>query len=332
MNIMETAFSNSPAEAVGVDTSRNKVIAIGVLGTVLAGAFGYFLSIFFKGVTLPAGISLAVAAIGFLIMVLLQTFFIKGESVSLLLLLIESTAAVAPLYAHFSFLFLVAWVLLFLGLWFATKRGRRELDNQLKIHFFRIEHLVIPRTLTAISIFISLLYVGLLDFNGAAIPKSSFTAMLDSSTPVVRQFVNSGFSFDMPVSKLADIIVAQQLAKQLGPAVVIPQSTRNEAVRAVLDQLHVLGADYGIIFRNSDSVADVLYGYINNSLAKIPEAFQSLVPVGFALVVFLTVKGVAVLLRWAIALPAYGLYEAAFLFGFSKLALESRTREIVLLK
>ena len=107
---------------------------------------------------------------------------------------------------------------------------------------------------------------------------------------------------------------------------------KNSAISGALDQLRGLAGNYGINFKNTETLSDVFYNFAMQKLNLIPDTFRNLIPVGLVLLIFLTIKGVAVFLRWFISGLAYLLYELALATGFARLTLESRSREIVVLK
>lgn len=328
---MEPIIGNKISEDLNVDTSRLKVYSVGVSGIVLAGVFGYLLNGAILNLQdgLLAFAYAAVAAAVFLAVFILQTFFIKSQKIVGSLVLLECLAIAAPFYQAFSSWLIFAWILTVFLFWTATNRGRRELDNHLQISFFQVERLITPMALTGISVFIGLVYVGQLSFDDALISKENFLSLARPSEAIFRSYVKD-FSFDMTMSQLAASVAEAQLGPQWAA---LSQSQKNFAANEALSQLREQISGYGIpSFRNSDTVGDVFYAYLNLQLKKIPETLRNLIPFAFILAVVLAVRGMAIFLRWFAAIPAYFLYQLALFTGFASLGLESRSREIIVLK
>ncbi|MBI4193214.1 MAG: hypothetical protein HY536_01145, partial [Candidatus Colwellbacteria bacterium] len=68
---------------------------------------------------------------------------------------------------------------------------------------------------------------------------------------------------------------------------------------------------------------------VGASLAKAPPLYVSL---GVAAAIFLTIKGFSFLIIWMVTPVAWLLYELMVALGFAVVSLETRDREIVLLK
>jgi len=320
----------------GVDLSRPKVIGIGAAGVLAAFALGYFLNLFLQvnGKSgIPEWVSLLLAAVVFLIIFLLQTLFIKSARLLNDILILESLALVAPFILGFSLYVLLAYASALFFFWAGTKRGQREIDNQVKIKFFRIERHTLPHVLTGLSLFMSLVYVNAIGLDKLGVTKKQIQAMLQPAEPLIQRLVAKDFNMNLSVYQFTDLIITQQLAEQLGiQPNLIPATLKNEAISQSLNNLRQSAAGYGIAFKNSDTLSDVVYNYSIKQVERIPSAFRFAIPAGVVLIAFLTVKGVAVLLHWLAALPAYLIYEILLAVGFARLSLESRSREIIILK
>jgi hypothetical protein len=317
------------AGEAGVDTSRIKVFSIGVLGALLAGVLGYLLNRYITNLdnAWQTILYVVVPAIGFLAVFLLQVLFVKSRNLINGFILLESIAITVPFLSIFSWWLIFAWLLLFMFFWKAAQNGKEALENQIKIRFFQVERVVIPGALTALSLFISIAYINFF-FEGGMLSKKSFQTLLRPVVPAMAVYV-PGFSWDMTMGKLAEFIAVSQLG---GQAELIPASQLSFATSQVISYLRAEAAPYGLTFKTSDTLIDVLYNYTAQKMNQIPKSLQSLLPIGFALLLFLIVKGFAILIRWIAAPPAYLLYQLSLATGFARLALESRSREVIVLR
>lgn len=333
---MEPSINKSLIEP-NVDFSLPKVIGVGALGVILAGAMGYFLRAWldFKGTdSLQPLLTFVLAIVVFLAVFVLQTLFLKSKAIVNSVIILESLALAAPFLGYFSWYVLAAWLLALLNFLNASFRGRSEMDNQLRIKFFRIKKPVVSRALTALSLFIALIY-----FNGPnagadfGISKQTIKSFLKPSEPILQRTLIKNFSFDMSMYQFVDAALGSQIAGKLGiSAEAIPQAMRAPLINQGIAQLRAQLAPYGINFRNNDTITDILYNYLSKLVVQIPETFRPLITIGGIFLVFLVFRSFGFLFHWAAGALSYVLYEAAMLSGFARLTLESRSREIILLK
>ncbi|MBI4992142.1 MAG: hypothetical protein HZB99_02895 [Candidatus Harrisonbacteria bacterium] len=323
---MDSLTGAKLTDEVSVDTSKPKVIGLGVIGVLLSGLFGFFLNLAVldngSSQLLPALFS----AVAFLIVFLLQTLFIKSKQIIGIIILLESLALTFVSIRLFSSVILSAWFLLILFWWLAVRMGREQLDNQLKIRFFQFEKAVMSYTLTALAIFISIIYVVA---GGGMVSEQNIKSILLPAEPLIQKFYFKDFSLNMTMTKLVESLVIKQLGAE---AAALPISARNSLISQTVGQLSKQASQYGISFKGTDKIIDVLYGFVFNQIKKIPESFRAAIPIAVGALLFLTLKGVGSLFHWVIAIPAYLVYQLAILTGFARLALESRSREIVVLK
>ncbi|MDP3729544.1 MAG: hypothetical protein Q8R26_02205 [bacterium] len=322
-------------EVSSVDLSIRKIAALAGVGTLLAFLCGLFFQIFLNGGALGFLILAVTAGSLFLSVFLLQAFFIKGSSLSGGAVIVEAIALIIPLVGHWSGLFIAASLALGALLWTATFQGRRFVGNQVKIHFFQVQRVILPRALTALSLFVSLVYVGTLGLVGNELPRAGVDAFLKPMEPIGRQFFTPDFSLDLSIRDIATSMATMQLEQQFGiKAVDIPREVFNEAIDGIIKQVHDVAAQYKVRISESDSIGDFIYNYLQAQIQRIPLMWQQfqLIPLAVLLLVFLTVKSFAYLLQLLIAPITYLIYEISFLVGFSYLTLESHNREIILLK
>lgn len=314
-----------------VDRSLVKIAVIGALGVLASGAFGFFLNLFINGNS-GAGGAAGFFGIGFLAVFLLQTLFLKSEKIINLILLLESLGMSVFFLGRLSLAVLSAWLLLLFFLWIAAGSGKQELDNRLKINFFQVDRRTTYKAITALAVFVSIVYASANGFSQTGISEKGLEAFLKPAEPLIQKLEISNFSFQMTVYQLADAIITQQAAAQFGlEAKAVPASLKNEAINKTLVELKDMASGYGISFKNNDTILKVIQNYLARQLAKLPEQVRAVIPFGFGLLIFLTIKGFGLIIRWLAAIPAYILYQLALVTGFSRLSLESRSKEILIL-
>lgn len=321
--------SSKTASEFNADTSIPKLTIIGIVNVLAAALLGYaFKSVIADG-GLTAGNILAVIGgnILFLSLFLLQVLFVKSFKIQGLIVGLETVAFAAPFILSWSWILLIAMALLFLLLLRAISRGLDELDNQMKVKFLSIERHTLPTVITALSLFVSIVYVGVNGIGASFLSKDAFRILLKPAEPLVRSLLIKDFSIDMAVTGFAEDLAAMQLGEAFTN---LPAEAKNQAMTEVIRQLHTQAASYGIIFKNTDTIADVFYSYFGKKFELIPNNYRSLIPYVIFLLTFLTVKSLGGLLRWVVSIPAYALYQFLLATGFAHIGLESRSREIII--
>lgn len=308
-----------------MDTSKPKVISLGIVGVLLSGVFGYFLNLAILDNGSGSLLLTLLSAIAFLVVFLLQNLFIKSRQIIGTILLLESLTLTFVSVRMFSYIILFAWFLLILFWWLGARMGKEQLDNQMKVRFFQFEKATMPYALTALALFISIIYVTI----GGVSPEQNIKSFILPAEPIIKNFYSQDFSFNMTMSKLIESLAARQLGDQMAT---LPAAVRNSLVSQTVVQLSQQAAKYGVSFKGSDKIIDVINNYISSQLKKIPDSYRQIIPIAFGAIIFLTLKSAGLLLHWLVAIPAYLVYQLAILTGFARLALESRSREIIVLK
>ncbi len=324
-----------------VDFSRVKIASIAAFGVVFAGVFGFFLA---NGMTIWT----VIAAALFLVIAALQPFFIKGKGVTVMIIAGESLAMTVAFIPKLSGLVLLALASVFLFLWWAHNAAKAELANQLKVQFFRPVRRVTNGSITALALFVSFIYLSLFSSGAMPLTKAEIGGFFYPSDVVLRAFFPT-FSSRLAVSDMADNIVAWQ-AEKFGDAA-IQEAFKNPAIRekAAGDMLRFLqnqAATVGVTLKPTDTLVDAVYNFVNRKTSDLntlykdldqkfigsPISFRVILPLIIALFIFVVMKGVTSLLGFAVYIPAYFIFETLIAIGFAEIFLESRSREIILLK
>jgi len=254
-----------------------KIFLLGAAGAVSAGTAGYLLETVIAGVANLTPLLLTVLI--FFAVLFLQVLFIENRRTVYAVTLIDSFGMITPFLGKLSFSLLAAWLAL-AGFWLlAARRGREELDNQLKVKFFRIERYVLPYAFNAFALFISILVVWV---NGATLTKERFLQLIQPAQPIIQGLLSQNFTFNMSIAKFAELSLESRLGAGLSA---LPQKMKTIAVEQALNQLK---EKYGFKFNFNDSFNDVIYNYIVSWLEKIPEPVRLILPISAALLVFLT--------------------------------------------
>lgn len=321
--------SSITASDYNVDTSMTKLIGIGIVNTLAAALLGLALKSVIANGGLTAGNILAVVGTNllFLSLFLMQVLFIKSLKIQSMVVGAETFALIAPFLLSWSWSLILGIALLFAFLLRAAKRGMNEMDNQIKVEFFPIEKHTLPSAVTALSIFVSILYVSVSGIGASFISKDAFRVLLKPADPVIQALLVKDFSVDMTVVKFAEVLSAKQFGDTFTK---LPVAAKSQALTEVVNQLHAQMAAYGVTFKNSDSINDVFYAFAENKFDLIPKNYRSSIPFVVFFLTYFTVKGLGSLLRWLVSTPAYVLYQFLLSVGFARIGVESRNREIII--
>ncbi len=326
---MDENLLKRQSDAANVDLSKTRLIIMGALNLLAAAWLGFALESVVANGGLDGGnvLSVILGNVAFASLFLLQLIFVKSMKIQTMLVMAETAALSLFFLQHWSWWIALSVALLFAFLLNAVRKGRQELDNQMKFKFFRVEKSLLPSVITALSLFVSILYVDVNGVGTAFASKETVRTLLKPSEPIVRMFVSENFSVDMTVSKFAESIATQQLGDVFAS---LPASAKTAAVTEMTNQLRQQAATYGIIFKNSDTVSDVFHSYFFRQFNAIPNQYKRFIPFIIFVLTFFAVKSLGSLLRWIIAFPAYILFELLVATGFARIGLESRSREIIL--
>ncbi|NCN53049.1 hypothetical protein GW950_01125 [Candidatus Wolfebacteria bacterium] len=309
---------NQSSAIVGLDRSKWKILSIGIMGFILALVMGYFLANTLSGESNLS--ALLISSVLFFSVFVLQIIFIRGAGIINGFILIDTVAILIPFLLSFSLSLIVAWLTLLVSWLNSSRKGRDEINNQLKVKFSRVEKIVLPSAFTGLAIFIAIITVWV---NGTSLTKDTFLKIIQPTQPIMQTFLSRNFNFNMTVSKFAEEIISTKTGLNISA---LPQPARDYAINEALNQLK---SDYGLSFINTGSVSDAIYNYLMTWVDKVPRNVRIAVPIGAALLVFLTVKGITYILRYIVFIFTWILYELALITGFAYKSLESRSHEIV---
>lgn len=331
-------------EAVEVDQSMSKITVLAVLGIFFASVFSYFLNSFFIGYeTTPLAISLA-ALIGFLIVFLFQSLFIKSLWRVNLIIFLESAGLLAGFYERiFAPLqgkeidivsLILFWAVFVLLIW-ANWNGKREMENFLKVRFWRIGKVVLPKAIAVVALAASVLFV---------FPSSPLTAgfQLPISSAVLEKFFAPasgilqkfipGFDVSLSVAELTKNLAEQQIAK-LPETKILPKAAQQQLIaKAMKDFEGQIANIFGLGINPKLKITDIAYEALKNKFEGLPENLKLVALLGIAALLFLTIEGVAIPFRWLVTVIAFIVYEILLMTGFATIMLEGKSREIIILR
>jgi hypothetical protein len=336
--------AKNPSDVANIDQSMPKIIVLAVLGIAFASVFSYFLNSFFTGYQLtPLAISVS-ALVGFLVIFLLQSLFIKSLWRLNLIIFLESGGLMAGFYERiFAPLqgkdidivsLILFWVVFVLFIW-ANYSGIREMDNFLKVRFWRLSKVVLPKAIASVALFVSVLFVFPSSplSGGLQLPISSATLekFLAPASGILQKLI-PGFDTSLSINELTRNLAEQQIAK-MPETRILPQAARQQLIlKTTRDFEGQIANIFGSDINPKLKISDIAYKWLKDKFEGLAENSKLVVMLAIAGLLFLTIEGIAMPLRWLVSVIAFVIYEILKLSGFATVALEGKSREVIILK
>lgn len=322
---------------VDLDRSAVKLVALGATGTFLAFGFGADLLMLIHTGAALFWWGTGVSGILFLGVALLDAFFVKSTAIRTVMLAVEMGACLAPFYGEMSVGFLVAAAASYVILLGAHRAGRNELAELVHVKFFRIAHVVLPKAIVALAIVAAAAYYGfardaLARGNvGALITETQFAAFSRPVTSLAHFFM-PGVT---PSSTTRDVIQAIANSELSGnPALqALPEHAKKQMLTQAAQSVEKQIA--GVVGDSLDlggDIAHTLYTFMEKKLQEAPESTRGTVAMAVAVLLALAIAGLMWPIRLLVAAVAFLLYEMCIALGFASITLETRSREIIVLR
>ena len=329
----QSAFSKISA-SLAKEENHYPRIKIGVLvffGILSSLALGYF----FRDFLVWGNSSLlyaSVAAAVFLAILNLQPFFIENREALTIVALFESIAMVGNFADKISWTYLTAFVFIFLILLSGLFNGLRELEEGLKIRFWQVSRLVLPKGIVAVSLFASIFSVLYLQAepNKFFISKETFGKIFSVNAPLIQK-IYPGIDPVMTMDAVVKTIAQNQLSGNPEFQSLSKKSQEQELKK----QSNALIANFsqyiGAPLNPRLGVGDAIFEALAVKYENLPDNIKTLILIGVGALIFLTIETLAWPVRLIIAFVAFLVYEILITAGFAKISVETRSKEVITL-
>lgn len=316
---------NKTTDEIEADRSVPKIVILAAAGIIFSFAFGYFLKLFIFQGRLDFLLFSFLAALGFLIFFLLEVFFVKTSWIINLIILLETLGFLAPFYNNLSKTVAIGTLISFLIFLSGVYIGRAELNNMLKVKFWRISKKTLPKAIAGLALFSSIIYVGVIGSG----EKEFFISQ--ATFERVIEFV-PGFDLSLSVETLIKNLAANQIEGN-AQLKLLPESTKKELINQNVKELEKEISDFtGIPLNPKVKASEALYSIMVEKFTNLPENVRLFTPAAVAAIIFLTIIGLSLPIRIIATVLAFLIYEICLALGFSAIIMESRSREIIILK
>lgn len=322
-----------------IDRNAWKALLIVFLSTLGAVTFSfvvksYFFSRALLGLTdLQYVILAAVLAAFFASFFFLQAMFTKGIARLNGMVLINALGLVGPFYDRFSLNVSVAAFVIYLLLLFAAYSGWRELSLLMRVKFMRLARRVLPGVMTALALFVSLVfYLNISEGRTNILTRDLLNSLIFMPAESITANFVPEFSFSKSAHQIFVDLATNQVnsakeAKQLSPSV-----KKILIDKAVVEYENKIASMIQYPINMNSRVDDVLYGYLVTHVTGNAPGPRNVVGLSAALIAFVTLKVVGIFLAIGVTIISFLLFEMFIATNFATVALESRTREIIVLK
>lgn len=285
----------------------------------------------------------------FLVIVVLQVFFVKGRGKLALIAFLECLVPLAVfwdrIYPQPDVVLLIGAALVFIFLLSAMDRGRRLLFNSVRINFWGTARAFLSHAaLGFIFLFTALLYLNYFSWGSfdAGFGRTLVEEVLTSSKPITGIIV-PGVSLSGTAGEFFNDLAASQLRDSSQPFLnsagegmeaqfrYLPPKDQEKIVAQFSAQLEKVFRERFGDFNSSDKISDIAFSVIATYAAKLNASSPWLIPVIVCIVFFLFLKGILALIYWLVALFAFMIFKILIAFNFAHIASEERNREFVML-
>lgn len=344
---MQTPTITSRSNEAEIDRNNFKIVILALVGI----AASVFSAIVFLEVLSNLRADYFFAWIGivvfFLILVMLQTMFVKSRGKLQIIMFLQG---IAPAVVVSEYIFPTISVPVFVGLFAfsfflmaGANRGWQILANSLFIKFSFVAKNTLPKAITGVLLFSSLLaythYFSAGKFTDE-LGRSITYEILAFSEPIVHLWFPD-LSFSQQSKEFFENVARTQLQKiPIEDAAEnamgiefwqLPESQKEKAVvQAGQKVREAMEHSFGQ-FPEQEEVRNAIFSIVKKSVGDAEEKFGNVFAIAVAAAAFFAMKGVFALFQWVIVGVSFLAYKFLVVTGFAYVNFESRSREFILL-
>ncbi len=314
---------NAQVEAIDADQSMVKIYIVVVGGVLLSTLTSY---LFANGYLLLGLISMIFLSV----MLVLQNFFVKGFDKLFVAACLESVAGAGFFYADFSGMLVAVITVLVAVLVKSFFDVRRELETSIKVRFWKICKVSLSSNVPALMLF----FLALLSVNGSFFTETNFTNfILKPTSPIIAAYLRDfdpskntkEFITEMLVSNFSETD-KQELGK-LTPA------AKNQAITSLINKFSTsIEISTGSTIDLNKPISTNIYNGIMAAYNRLAGNSLIFVIIIGVISIYYLIRSVMPILYLPIAFIVFVFYEIILAAGFALVQLESRSREVIVLK
>ena len=225
------------------------------------------------------------------------------------------------------------------------RRGINVLRNSIKIEFFAITRVMIPKIVTGVLVVIcAIMYLQYFAWGrfSSNMAHTIVNESLNASLPVTQMWFPK-ISFDVPVTQFFKDLTLLQIDR-LPPEGVpgipfdikaslakLSAADREVVINKLSDELMKRTEEKVGAFKPKETVRDAIYRLLDSFVKSASATTQKIGAIVMAALIFFSLKGFVALFYWLINIIAFIMYKFMIAADFALVSYESRSREFVIL-
>lgn len=329
-------------ESDGVSQSSVKIIPLLILEIVSAFLMSFYFRQLAAGFT---GFNLIWFLLGlalFVIFSFLSALFVNELLWPSLAAGLSATVSLAVFYDYFSAGLLGFGLLVFATLVLGIFSLKKELENSLKINFFRLSKIFLSKMTLAIAIlfclfayFLFFIKTPSLDLGQSGLPISfeSFRIfVLKPNEGLIGIFVPN-FKFQEPLQTVLAGVLENQLSQSIPNFKDLPDATKETVVVSAIEQEFGDSLDefFGYQVNLKDSVDKIVYDFLAIKFNQLNQTVKDWMPVGMLVVLFFTIRFLFIPINWLLSVLMFLVYLLLLAVNFINIKSEPRSKEVIII-
>lgn len=331
----------TPQQSVSYSTYEGKfsywkASLLAVLYVASSFSVGYILNSFLYNGSNPfaqVAISFSVALIIFLVLLLLNVISVMRAGFLSAVLAVGALALGVNFLGSMNIRTIFAVVILALFLIFAGMIGRREIDEVVKIRFFRLSRLVLSPVVLGVAICVALLFFDAFSLRNLTgdnpiLPQGAFEKNIEGFSKALSPVLGE-IDFSKTLREIANDSVDN--AAKTSPLAIPSDLLGASKERALSEYQKRMQEVLGIPVDPDKKISAEIYQSLLNRFNGLEGGMRTLVLGALAFVLFITVTAISPIVRFIAAGIAFLLFELLRALGFIAILYENRSKEFIVL-
>ncbi|MBN2197634.1 hypothetical protein JW698_00315 [Candidatus Wolfebacteria bacterium] len=320
---------------IKIDSAIIKITILAFVGTALSFLFSYFLKVFVFQEGMYFLLYSFLCCLGFLAFLFLQAFFVKRALAVNLIIFLQTAVFLIPFYKELSKFILFGALAAFLVFLLGIYTGRNELDNSLRIRFWRISKRVLPKAIIGVALFSSIIYAefNIIEIKGFIISPTAFEKVVSpiSRTGIFNKLIPE-FDLSLSIDTLIENLAKKEVEK-ISEINALPDMIKNPLIDNAVKELEKKISEFvGFSVDPQEKASNVLYKFVMNKFISMPENIRNFAPAIVGIILFLTIVGLSFPIRALATILAFIIYQTLLVLDLSAVSMEGQSKEIVFLK
>lgn len=308
-----------------------KIISLWIISAAFAFLTSWFLKSALETKNSQFYLLSAFASLMFLAFFILETLFISRKETVILVIFLDSLA-LCVLFISYTVPILILAALIFIILFYGNLRGEKILNNSLKFSFWEFSRVVLPKGILALSLFFSVIIPVSLksgNNNGFPLPNSFFEGIIKSSQGIAGKIlpgVDLTSSIGIAASQIAEMNINKIPETQILP----PKMKKQLISKAAEDFYGQISNFLGFEVNPNLTFSQAIYQAAKEKFFALSNEMRNWVFIIIGLLLFLSIEGVSLPIRWIISLFGFIVYQIMLATGFARISVENTLKEVII--